>query len=244
MKMTKEEFIEYLIRFAEKQGINISEDKANMLYIYKQLLLEWNEKINLTAITEDDDIIVKHFVDSLLSTKFVLEGMKIIDVGTGAGFPGIVIAIYYGKEINITLLDSLNKRINFLNDVIKKLELDNVKAIHGRAEEMAHNIEYREKYDVAIARAVAPLNILLEYLSGYVKVNGKCVCMKSINVDQELNSSTKAVKELGLKLEKNDKFNFEYKEENITRNILVYRKDKPSKEKYPRMYSKIKKTPL
>lgn len=160
MKMTKEEFIEYLIRFAEKQGINISEDKANMLYIYKQLLLEWNEKINLTAITEDDDIIVKHFVDSLLSTKFVLEGMKIIDVGTGAGFPGIVLAIYYGKEINITLLDSLNKRINFLNDVIKKLELDNVKAIHGRAEEMAHNIEYREKYDVAIARAVAPLNVI------------------------------------------------------------------------------------
>ena len=244
MKMTKEEFVEYLIKFAESQGITLNKDQAGKLYTYKQLLLEWNEKINLTAITEDDDIIVKHFVDSLLSTKFVLKGINIIDVGTGAGFPGIVLAIYYGKDINITLLDSLNKRINFLNNVIEKLELDNIKTVHGRAEELAHNIEYREKYDVAIARAVASLNVLLEYLSGYVKVTGKCICMKSINVDEEIKSSNNAVKELGLKLEKNDKFNFEYKKENITRNILVYSKDKPNKEKYPRMYSKIKKNPL
>lgn len=244
MKMSKEPFIQNIISYANKYDIELSNEKAYKFYQYKELLLEWNEKINLTAITDDEDIIVKHFIDCLICNKFVKNCKNLVDVGTGAGFPGIVLAIYYDGSVDITLVDALNKRINFLNDVIEKLELKNVKTIHGRAEEVAHNVECREKFDVAIARAVAPLNILLEYLSGYVKLGGKCICMKSVNVEEELQNAQKAIKELDLKFIKNDRFNIEYNEEVMTRNVLTFEKVKLNGEKYPRMYAKIKKSPL
>lgn len=244
MKMLKEDFINHLIKKAKNNNIVLSNKQAEKLYTYKELLLEWNEKINLTAITEDEDIVLKHFVDSLLCVDYIHEGNKIIDVGTGAGFPGIVLAIYFDGNVKITLLDSLNKRIGFLNDVIYKLDLKNIEAIHGRAEEIAHKEEYREKYDIAIARAVAPLNILLEYLSGYVKEQGKCICMKSISAESELNSAKNAMNILNISLEQNNIIKLIHNDEEITRQILVLKKAKNIGSKYPRSYGKIKKMPL
>lgn len=137
-------------------NIEINENKIDMFYLYMQELLEWNKKINLTAIEDENEIILKHFIDSLTVQKYIKNAQNIIDIGTGAGFPGIPLAIVNEKS-NIVLLDSLNKRINFLNNVIQKLELSNVKAIHGRAEDLAKIVQHREKYDIVISRAVAPL---------------------------------------------------------------------------------------
>ena len=243
MKITKEEFITKTISKAKENNIEINAEKAEKLYKYKELLVEWNEKINLTSIIDDEEIIVKHFVDSLLSVEYISKDDKIIDVGTGAGFPGIVIAIYFGGAVDITLLDSLQKRINFLNTVIDSLELKNIKAIHGRAEEFAHKEEYREKYDISIARAVAPLNILLEYLTGYVKENGKCICMKSLSVLEEIEKSKKTFEILNVKLEKNVNKIIKHTED-LSRNILIFNKYKNTPNKYPRSYGKIKKSPL
>lgn len=241
--MEKNDFIKTLIDKAKENNIALADIQAEKLYLYKELLLEWNEKINLTSIIEDEDIIVKHFIDSLLSIEYIEKNTKIIDVGTGAGFPGIVLAIYFDGQIEITLLDSLQKRVNFLNLVIQELELNKIQAIHGRAEEFAHKEEYREKYDVAIARAVAPLNILLEYLSGYVKVSGKCICMKSVSADEEIQKSTKAFEVLKVTLEGNYKKTIKHHED-ITRTILVFDKNNQTPNKHPRSYGKIKKAPL
>lgn len=243
MKMTKEEFINTLIDKAKEQKIELDILKAEKMYLYKELLLEWNDKINLTSITEDEDIIVKHFIDSLLAVEYISEENKIIDVGTGAGFPGIVIGIYFSGKLDITLLDSLQKRVKFLNIVIEELELKNIKAIHGRAEEFAHHDEFREKYDIAIARAVAPLNILLEYLAGYIKVGGVCICMKALSADEEINDSKKALEILNIKLIKNIIKTITHIE-NITRTIIIFEKCKNISNKYPRSYGKIKKNPL
>ena len=243
MKMTKEEFINKLIDKSKQNGIILSSNQAEKMYAYKELLLEWNEKINLTAITDDEDIIVKHFIDSLLSVEYINEDERIIDVGTGAGFPGIVIAIYFDSKLNITLLDSLNKRVSFLELVIKELGLKNINVIHGRAEELANNNDYREKYDVAIARAVAPLNILLEYLSGYIKVGGRCICMKGSGAKEEEISSKNAICTLNLKMINSVKKIIENNED-IIRYFLVYKKEKETPLKYPRSYGKIKKKPL
>ena len=136
---------------------------------YESLLIEWNKKINLTAITEHDEVILKHFVDSISILKYINNDCKIIDVGTGAGFPGIPIKIM-NESVDVTLMDSLNKRINFLNEVITDLELKKIKAVHARAEDLARNAEYREQFDVATSRAVANLRTLLEYMLPFVKV--------------------------------------------------------------------------
>ncbi len=243
MKMSKEEFIHTLICRAAENNIKIDETKAEKMFLYKELLVEWNEKINLTSITEDEDIIVKHFIDSLLCVECIKENSQIIDVGTGAGFPGLVIAIYFDGNVSITLLDSLQKRVNFLDLVIKELELKNIQAIHGRAEEYAHKEEFREIYDIAIARAVAPLNVLLEYLSGYVKIDGECICMKALSINEEINKSKNATQVLNLELLKKITITIKYTED-ITRNILIYTKNKSTPNKYPRSYGKIKKSPL
>ena len=206
-----------------------------------KLLLEWNEKINLTAITEKDDIILKHFVDSLTILKYVDESDKIIDIGTGAGFPGIPIKIM-NEETNITLLDSLNKRINFLNIVINELKLDNIVAIHGRAEELARNKAHREKYDVAVSRAVANLSTLTEYMLPFIKVGGKCICMKGANVKEEIDKAKNAIKKLGGQIEIVD--NFYLSENDNERNIVIIKKIKETEPKYPRKAGIPSKEPL
>ncbi len=221
--------------------INISEIEIENFKIYMKLLLEWNKKINLTAITNEDDIILKHFIDSLTIKKYMSENEKIIDIGTGAGFPGIPLAIM-NKNNEITLMDSLNKRIVFLNDVINKLKLTNVKAIHSRAEELARNKTYREKYDVAVSRAVANLSTLVEYMLPFVSVGGKCICMKGPNIEEELKNAKNAIKELGGEIIKIE--NFKLPESDNERNIVIIKKIKETSSKYPRKSGTPSKEPI
>ena len=164
------DFKNNMIDLSSKIGVNMENSQIECFFKYMNILLEWNEKINLTAITEQNDIILKHFIDSLTILKYFENNKKVIDVGTGAGFPGIPISIMR-KDLNFTLLDSLNKRILFLNEVVNTLKLDNVKNVHGRAEEFAKN--HREIYDYATSRAVANLSTLTEYLLHFVKIVGK-----------------------------------------------------------------------
>ena len=222
-------------------NINISEDEIENFKIYMELLLEWNEKINLTAITDENDIVLKHFIDSLTIKKYISENEKIIDIGTGAGFPGIPLAIM-NKYNEITLMDSLNKRIVFLNDVIDKLKLTNVKAIHSRAEELARNKTYREKYDVAVSRAVANLSTLVEYMLPFVSVGGKCICMKGPNIEEELKNAKNAIKELGGEIIKIE--NFKLPESDNERNIVIIKKIKETSSKYPRKSGTPSKEPI
>lgn len=222
-------------------NIKINEKQIKRLYNYMNLLIEWNEKINLTAIIEPKEIITKHFIDSLTVLKYVEDIDSIIDIGTGAGFPGIPLKIV-SEGINCTLLDSLNKRLNFLNEVITKLELKDIKTIHARAEELGIKNEHRGQYNIAVSRAVAPLNILLEYISPYVKVGGKCICMKGPNVEEELKASKNAIQKLNLKISKIE--NFILPGTDNIRNIIVLEKVGKTNEIYPRQSGKIKKTPL
>ena len=224
-----------------KKEMNLTEEQEQKFYKYMQLLKEWNEKINLTTITEEQDILLKHFIDSLTILKYLNDNDNIIDVGTGAGFPGIPVKIV-NETLNVTLMDSLNKRILFLNDVIEKLQLKGIKSVHARAEELGRNKEYREKYDVVTSRAVANLSTLLEYMMPFAKVGGTCICMKGPNIEEELKNADLAIKELGGKLEKIE--NFKLPESDIERNIIIIKKVKNISNKYPRKAGTPAKEPL
>ena len=188
-----------------KEYMDIDNVSAEKFAVYMELLREWNEKINLTAITDEEGILVKHFFDSCSISEFVDNNSKIIDVGTGAGFPGLPLKIV-NDTLNLTLVDSLNKRINFLNEVKDKLGLKNVETVHGRAEDIGIDNKYREKYDFAVSRAVAELRILVEYLLPLVKVGGKVIAMKGPNIDEEVENAKKAVKLLGGEIERIESF--------------------------------------
>ena len=243
--LTHEEFINTLMEECKKQNIELDENKAKALKEYKDLLVEWNEKMNLTAITEDYEVIIKHFVDCLECTHLITDEKKIIDVGTGAGFPGMVLAIYY-PQIEFTLLDGLNKRLIFLEEVINKLELKNVKIVHARAEEAARNEDFFESFDAVVSRAVANLPVLLEYTSPYVKVNGKCIIMKGDNAQEELELAKNAMNILKLKNVKEKEYKYSYKIDNeeYNRTILYIEKMENTPNKYPRNYGQIKKKAL
>ena len=235
------DFEEKLIENLKEIGVNINYNKANEFSIYMQILLEWNEKMNLTAIVEKNDILQKHFVDSLTALKYINQEDKIIDVGTGAGFPGIPIKIVK-EDTKITLMDSLNKRITFLQEVITKLNLNNITTIHSRAEDLAKDIRYREKYDIAISRAVANLSTLVEYMLPFVKVGGKCLCMKGNNIDEEVINAQKAIKELGGKIINIE--NFRLPNSDIERNIIIIKKIHSTPAKYPRKSGVPAKEPI
>ena len=243
--LTDEEFIKTLIDECKNQNIELDENKAKALKIYKELLVEWNEKMNLTAITEDYEVIIKHFVDCLECTHLITDEKKIIDVGTGAGFPGMVLAIYY-PQIDFTLLDGLNKRLIFLEEVVNKLGLKNVKIVHARAEEAARNEEYFETFDTVVSRAVANLPVLLEYTSPYVKVNGKCIVMKGDNAKEELDLAKNAMNILKLRnIDKKEyKYSYTINDEEYNRTILYIEKIGNTPNKYPRNYGQIKKKAL
>ena len=243
--LTDEEFIKTLIDECKKQNIELDENKAKALKIYKELLVEWNEKMNLTAITEDYEVIIKHFVDCLECTHLITDEKKIIDVGTGAGFPGMPLAIYY-PQIEFTLLDGLNKRLIFLEEVVNKLGLKNVKIVHARAEEAARNEEYFETFDAVVSRAVANLPVLLEYTSPYVKVNGKCIVMKGDNAKEELDLAKNAMNILKLKNIENKEYKYSYTIDNeeYNRTIFYIEKVGNTPNKYPRNYGQIKKKAL
>lgn len=225
----------------EKLDIMINDKQEEQFILYMKELIEWNKKINLTAITVPEEIIIKHFVDSLTIAQYIKEDDKIIDVGTGAGFPGIPIKIVKEKT-EVTLLDSLNKRIQFLEDIIEKNKLERINAIHYRAEDAGIDRAYREKYDIATSRAVASLNILVEYMLPFVKIGGKCICMKGSEIKEELEKSKKAIEILGGEIEKVEEF--QIPETDITRNIIIIKKIKETPKAYPRKAGIPTKKPL
>lgn len=229
----------------EQLSIKLDENQLNQFYNYFELLVEWNKFVNLTAITEMDEVITKHFVDSLSLIKSVvdidMESYHLIDVGTGAGFPGIPLKIAF-PNLNITLMDSLNKRINFLNEVINKLGLKKVEAIHGRAEDLGRDKEHREKYDFCVSRAVANLSSLSEYCMPFVKVGGCFISYKSGKIEEELNNAKHAMFLLGGKLEKVDTFLLPGTD--AERCLVKIKKNETISKKYPRKAGLPTKEPL
>ena len=234
--MNKETFIKEL----NELGINPSTEQLTQLDEYADFLLEYNTKTNLTAIREKEQVYLKHFYDSLTLTKVIdpTKEESLCDVGTGAGFPGLVIKILF-PNLKVTLVDSLNKRIEFLKTVIKELNLKDIEAIHARAEEFAQL--NREKYDIVTSRAVAPLNILLEYNIPLLKENKHFIAYKGI-ISQEIINSEHALKELNAKVEKVEEFLLPIEQSNRT--IILIKKEKTTNKKYPRKNADIKKKPL
>ncbi len=224
-------------------SIVLNDKQIQQFEQYYNILIEWNKVMNLTAITEYEEVVEKHFLDSLTIVNAIhVEKIEtLIDVGTGAGFPGIPLKIAF-PHLKVTLLDSLNKRIKFLNEVIDLLELNDIKAIHGRAEDYAKQAEYREQYDICVSRAVANLATLSEYCLPYVKVDGLFVPYKSGEIDEELKSSEKAVSILGGKVEEVVKFQLPGTD--IGRSFVKIHKIKETKKKYPRKAGMPTKEPL
>ena len=224
-------------------GIALTDKQKQQFDKFYELLVEWNKVMNLTGITEYEEVNEKHFVDSLSIVKAInMENVKsVIDVGTGAGFPGIPLKIAF-PHLKVVLLDSLNKRINFLNTVIAELGLTDIKTIHGRAEDYAKQTEYREKFDLCVSRAVANLSTLSEYCLPYVSVDGMFVPYKSSEIDEELENSKKAVKILGGKIENVVKFQLPGTE--IGRSFVKVRKIANTNKKYPRKAGLPAKEPL
>lgn len=239
----------------DKIGIQLNELQVNQFYNYYLLLIEKNKVMNLTTITEFEDVVIKHFIDSLLicNVKCFKDLLRenaagkeihIIDIGTGAGFPGIPIKIVY-PDIKIILLDSLNKRINFLNEVIEILDLKNIDCIHGRAEDYGCNNRYREKFDICVSRAVANLSTLCEYCVPFIKVNGKFISYKASEIEGEVKQAENAIKLLGCKVddvmgmslsdEKNNKYE---------RSFVIINKEKVLNKKYPRKSGIPSRKPL
>ena len=226
---------------AEKIGINLNEENVDNFYKYKELVLEWNEKINLTAITDDFEFIIKHFIDSLTINKYIEPSKTIIDIGTGAGFPGIPLKIL-NKGNKVILFDSLNKRLKVLEDIKEKIGLKNIETLHGRAEETFRNRQYREKYDIAVSRAVAALNVLSELMLPAVKIGGICICMKGNNAEEEIKDAKKAIKELGGEIIKIEKIILP--ELDLERNIIIIKKVKQTPTRYPRKPGIPQKEPI
>lgn len=239
--MNKDEFMQNLQRKAKLLEINLPQNKLEQFYQYMELLIEWNEKINLTAIIKPEEIIEKHFIDSLSINSYIGDAETILDIGTGAGFPGIPLKILQEKRL-FTLLDSLNKRINFINIVIQNLELKKVIAVHERAEDFIKKLGEREKYDIVTSRAVAKLNVLLEYMLPFTKIGGKCICMKAAGIEDEIEEAKKAIKVLGGEIECIDSFTLP--ESDIKRKIIVIKKKNKTPMQYPRRAGIPPKQPI
>ena len=224
-------------------GIELNDHQIQQFNEFYEMMVEWNKVMNLTGITEYNEVVEKHFIDSLSITKVMdmRQIKRVIDVGTGAGFPGIPLKIAY-PHLEVTLLDSLNKRIKFLNAVIEQTELKKITTIHGRAEDYAKQKIYREKYDLCVSRAVANLATLSEYCLPYVSVNGKFISYKSGEIDKEVNESKKAIQILGGKLAKVEKFHLAGTD--IARSFVIIKKIKVTGKKFPRKAGLPSKEPL
>lgn len=222
---------------------DIKEDQALKFDQYYKMICEWNEKINLTAITDESEAAYKHFIDCLSCFKCgkISPGAKIIDVGTGAGFPGIPLKIC-DPTLDVTLMDSLNKRITFLNEVINGLSLKAITAVHARAEELGKNKKYREKYDICVSRAVANLASLSELCLPFVKTGGYFLSMKGPKADEELKNAERAIELMGGKAE--DVFRYDIADEEYKHNMVIIKKISETPVRYPRKAPKPVKEPL
>ena len=241
--MDKNEFNDYLKNELNKLNISIEDNRAEYLYNYMEELLEWNEKINLTAIKDEKEFVLKHFVDSLSVVKYIDylkdSELKIIDVGTGGGFPGIPLKIYFNNA-SITLLDSVNKKLNVIKNIAFKYGIDGIEFVHGRAEDYGKNEKYRENFDIVISRAVANLTTLVEYLIPFCSVNGVIVCMKGPSAEEEIKDAKKAILILGGEIEAIHKIKIGFEE----RNIIIIRKKHKTPSQYPRNAGIPLKKPL
>ncbi len=235
MEQFKKDLLELDIRIDEKQ--------MNQFIRYYELLVEWNSFMNLTAITDFDEVLKKHFIDSLSIIKAfdMSQNIKLIDIGTGAGFPGIPLKIAF-PHLEITLLDSLNKRVKFLDEVIHQLSLENINAIHGRAEDSAKDDRYRENYDICASRAVANLSTLSEYCLPFVKEDGRFISYKSEKLNEEINEAANAISILGGEVE--DQIDFTLPDSDIYRNLLIIKKVKETPHKFPRKAGLPAKEPI
>ncbi len=234
--------IDILKKHAEGYGIEIDDSLSQKLTIYADLLREWNEKINLTAILDDEGIAVKHFLDCLLVCKYACfkKGQKVIDVGTGAGFPGLVIAAA-NPDVQVTLLDSTGKKLKAVEDIARNMGVENVEIVHMRAEDAGKKPEFREQYDFSTARAVAELRVLLEYTLPFVKVNGSFLSLKGASALQEIDDAQSSLRTLGGKIQ--DKFQFSLPGGD-KRAIISVKKISHIPPKYPRVSAQIAKKPL
>ncbi len=225
----------------EKIEISLNDEQAQKFENYYNLLIEWNEKFNLTRIVEPQEVALKHFADSLTVLKYcdIPKSASVIDVGTGAGFPGIPLKIYR-PDIKLTLLDSLNKRVIFLNEVAKKNNLE-IKTLHSRAEDAGRKKDERSKYDTALSRAVARLNVLCEYCIPFLKIGGNFIAMKGPDLSEEVDEAKSAIKLLGGEIISVNEFNLDGAGK---RTIVVIKKIKPTPNAYPRISGKIKSKPL
>ena len=237
-----------LVNICNKINIEISDDQINCFEKYYELLIEKNKVMNLTAITDKEDVIVKHFIDSIALIPYLLDKgininnkLKIIDIGTGAGFPGLPLKIMM-PDVKFTLLDSLNKRVSFLNEVIDELKLKDIEALHGRAEDYASDNKYREKYDICVSRAVANLSTLSEYCIPFVKEDGYFISYKAGESEEEINNSKNAIKILGGKINKVE--DFVLPGTDASRVFVFIRKQELTDKKYPRKAGVPAKKPL
>lgn len=219
--------------------INLSDDVLKNFYDYMNGIISWNDKINVTAIVDPDEFIVKHFIDSITINEIVENKGKLLDIGTGAGFPGVPIKLLNDK-LSVTLIDAVNKKLNVIRDVSKDMNIENLEIIHSRAEDLARDKNYREQYDYVTTRAVSNLSTILEYMIPFLKVNGIAICMKGPNYKEEIEEAKNTFKVLGIKLKEVKKYVFEGQE----RNVLIIEKLKKTDEKFPRGGGKPLKEPL
>lgn len=233
--------LSYLTKRFEQENFTFSENQKRQFYTFYEMLVEKNKVMNLTGITEFEEVVEKHFLDSisLIKVEDLHKPLHVLDLGTGAGFPGIPLKIAF-PDLKLTLVDSLNKRIRFLEDVIKELGITSIEAIHGRAEELAADSFYREKFDLCVSRAVANLSTLVEYCLPFVHIGGKFISYKSGNIESELKESKKACFLLGGRLEEVYKFDLEQNK----RSFVIIRKTRSTPKKYPRKAGTPSRLPI